>query len=175
MSSTRAGLALAGALALTCTGAACSSTATGDAQPAAAPSSTPADSTDSLAGTDPCALLTDPEAARLGFREPPEPFGDLGCDWNTGEWGFVVTVDLGYGLAELDRADFTVEPAPVRIGSHRAERGVPGDGSSCTVWIPVSDSSLVSVDASNGAGVRDPGLACERATDVAELVEPKLP
>ncbi|MQA09651.1 MAG: DUF3558 domain-containing protein [Pseudonocardiaceae bacterium] len=178
-----AALAVLGAVGLLA-GVACSASQEGAAAPAVDVSaSSSGDSspkgTDALEDIDACELLTEQEAQQVGFTEPGEPddvAGNPTCDWRiSGEWSVLVGVRANRGVDDLNLSQYDVEPDPITLGRHEAQRGATKERSGCAVWIRVGQSSSVSIGADNSGGVENPKLACERATKVAELVEPKLP
>ena len=139
---------------------------------------TPADHGGSpLDGMEPCELLSQTELDDLGIAGGEEAdFGDSpGCEWaKTGDFGILVGLNLDIGADEADLQGAT--PKPISVGSHdgfrvEAQGGFEG---SCAVLVVTSESSFVDISATaNGGG--DTSKACAKATDVAELIEPKLP
>lgn len=128
-----------------------------------------------LDGMEPCELLSDDERAELGVTEGEEAdFGDSpGCDWSSREeWGILIGLSLDVGADEANVDGAT--PVPVSVGSHEGYRVEEQNGfaGSCAVLVVTSESSFVDISSSGGADTEE---ACVRATDVARIVEPKLP
>lgn len=138
--------------------------------PAPAPSSAA-----SLAKLDPCALLSpqDRSSAGLTGQGKPKTIGEArACDWTVpSTFGLTVTLDETNGLANLDLSDG--KRTRKDVGSHQAVQ-VSGRRGTCAVLLDVGGAQSVQVDVSN-ANFADSELACSRASDVAGLVEPKLP
>lgn len=130
---------------------------------------------DSLANIDPCTLLSDEDKARLGLRKEEQDSigGARLCGWVAGTGSSVYGLGIGIrekqGLAEVRGADGP--PKPVSIGSHDAREARDTSGQTCLVAVGVTDSSRVDVSASGG----DVSQMCKTATELAKLVEPKLP
>lgn len=161
--------------------ASCSAKESGTPGPAAHETGSPDTSADHggspLDGVQPCELLSQAELDDLDIEGGEEAdFGDSpGCEWaKTGDFGILVGLNLDVGADEADLQGAT--PVPISVGSHdgfrvEAQGGFEG---SCAVLVVTSQSSFVDISATaNGGG--DTSKACAKATDVAELVEPKLP
>ena len=89
-------------------------------------------------------------------------------------FGILVGLSADIGADEADLQGAT--PVPISVGSHdgfrvEAQGGFEG---SCAVLVVTSESSFVDVSATANGGADTP-KACTKATDVAELIEPKLP
>ncbi|MGV9297682.1 DUF3558 family protein [Amycolatopsis sp. NPDC003676] len=140
--------------------------------PAPAP---PSSSAPSLAKLDPCTLLSpqDRSSAGLTGQGKPKTIGEArACDWTVpSTFGVTVTLDETNGLANLDLSDG--KRAKKDVGSHQAVQ-VSGSRGTCAVLLDVGGAQSVQVDVNN-ANFADSALACSRASDVAGLLEPKLP
>ncbi|MGW7537764.1 DUF3558 domain-containing protein [Amycolatopsis sp. NPDC054798] len=140
--------------------------------PAPAPPSSPAAS---LAKLDPCTLLSpqDRSSAGLTVLGKPKTIGEArACDWTVpSAFGVTVTLDETNGLANLDLSDG--KRTKKDVGSHQAVQ-VSGGRGTCAVLLDVGGGQSVQIDVNN-ANFADSALACSRASDVAGLVEPKLP
>ncbi|WP_326837193.1 DUF3558 family protein [Amycolatopsis rhabdoformis] len=147
----------------------------GGPQPSA-PGSSAAPTT--LAGLDPCALLSPSDRSSAGLTElgKPKTIGAArACDWTVpSTFGVTVTLDETAGLANLDVSRGT--RVKKKVGAHQALQVSDKKSASgtCAVLLGIGDSASVQVDVSN-ASFSDTTLACSRAATVAGLVEPKLP
>ncbi|MBB4682781.1 DUF3558 family protein [Amycolatopsis jiangsuensis] len=147
------------------------------AQPAAPASSAPASASAplSMAGLEPCELLSPQDRSAVGFTAlgKEKTIGEArACDWKVPSvYGVTVTLDETNGLDNLDVS--TGERTKKTVGAHQALQ-VSGRNGTCAVLLGVAGRASVQVDVSN-ANFADVPLACRRASSVAELVEPKLP
>ncbi|WP_116206841.1 DUF3558 family protein [Amycolatopsis circi] len=141
--------------------------------PAPAPSSSAPSA--SLAKLDPCTLLSpqDRSSAGLTGQGKPKTIGEArACDWTVpSTFGVTVTLDETNGLANLDLSDG--KRTKKDVGSHQAVQ-VSGRRGTCAVLLDVGGAQSVQIDVNN-ANFADSALACSRASDVAGLLEPKLP
>lgn len=166
---------------------ACSSDASGEATPeptssvsssAAAPSSE--SSTVSLADVDPCSLITRDELGKYGGQQLKGPMrknigSSVGCGFEKplkvdpvgtlivtagirAEQGIKDANDNGYGIQKTE-------------ADGRQFARIPGPGN-CTVAIEVAQSSRVDVYVGTS---RPTETACQIASEVADVVAPKLP
>lgn len=155
----------------------CTTTVTGTAQPVpgrftVAPA----------AATDPCALLTDDEAVRLGFGAPgtrkaarPESLIPPSCTWSTPDPNdfddslqAIYSTDLSIGryysaqpTGEEQFGGVTWEKHPSPIGDFI-----------CDLAVELSAKSFVALSSQN---VGDPSKACELAEKAAPIVARHLP
>ncbi|WP_020660652.1 DUF3558 family protein [Amycolatopsis benzoatilytica] len=142
-----------------------------------APSSAgpPPSSGASLAKLDPCTLLSpqDRSTAGLTVQGKPKTIGEArACDWTVpSTFGLTVTLDEVNGLANLDVSKG--KRTKKDVGSHQALQ-VSGRNGTCAVLLDVGGAASVQVDVNN-ASFADSALACSRASEVAGLLEPKLP
>jgi len=163
---------VAGGLVLALT--ACSSAEAGSPRPAD-PDVTSESGGPGLDQIEPCDLLTGDDLSRLGLSGGDDAdFGDSpGCDWSkSGDFGVLIGLSPDLGAEEANLSGAT--PEPITLGSHDALRVEEQGGAegSCAILIVVSDSSYVDVSATAGG---DTPKACDKANEVAELIEPKLP
>jgi len=128
----------------------------------------------SLAGVDPCALLTAADLTQLGLAgvqaDRATVAGRLACNWSKPGAGLGVYVDQNRGLADLNTNRATrVEDRTV--GSHQG-RLVEKPGGYCDIDIAVTEKSSVTVSMTT---LDNPPAACPAAESAAALVEPRLP
>ncbi|MFD2465852.1 DUF3558 domain-containing protein [Amycolatopsis silviterrae] len=146
--------------------------ADGAPTPAPPPSSS---SAPSLAKLDPCTLLSpqDRSSAGLTTQGKAKTIGEArACDWTVpSTFGLTITLDETNGLSNLDVSGG--KRTKKDVGSHEALQ-VSGRRGTCAVLLDVGGAQSVQVDVNN-ANFADSALACSRASDVAGLVEPKLP
>ncbi|WP_406634779.1 DUF3558 domain-containing protein [Amycolatopsis sp. WGS_07] len=139
------------------------------------PASPPSSSAPSLAKLDPCTLLSpqDRSSAGLTVQGKAKTIGEArACDWSVpSTFGLTITLDETNGLANLDVSDG--KRTKKEVGSHQALQ-VSGRRGTCAVLLDVGGGQSVQVDVTN-ANFADSALACSRASDVAGLLEPKLP
>jgi len=152
------------------------STTSGAATPTSA-----SGTTKGLANVDPCGLMTTAESGPLGISEPgvkDSLAGDPLCEWKqSGVFGVTLVLNLKEAVKDLNLQGQV--PAPISLPKHKAGKlgdapNVPADAGACSVLIEVSDSTSVSIEVSNN-GSRGTELACQRAEQVAKIVDPKLP
>jgi hypothetical protein len=145
----------------------------------AAPTSASASGNSELAALKPCDLLTSDEVGRLGL-EFPGAANDVGgadtCRWQvSGNGSASAGIRADQGIDDLNYdGDHTV---PTKIGKYPATRvEAPLNAKyMCHVVISTSESSTVQIIATVKATSTDTAAACERATQTAELIAPKLP
>lgn len=124
-------------------------------------------------GLNPCHLVADRDAARLGLDEgEKDSLVPRTCTWDLETPGDTVRVWMqdSIGLAALPD-----KGRSLRLGSHDAIRShgpTIGPLHSCQVAIGVTGTSRVDVVVNSGSGAR---LACSVATRTARLVETRLP
>ena len=151
----------------------------GTPEPASTPAAVTTPSGDdlnrALADLPPCELLTSDEVGRLGLVYPgvEDRSGDANvCSWRGGAKGQASAgIHPGRGLDGLGYRSEQVEPT--KIGKYEAARvEAPQNAeNACHVVIGTSASSSVQVIATGEATA----AACALATEVAELIAPKLP
>lgn len=171
-----AGLIAAGSLVAGCGAQAAPPAGEAPAPAAAQPSATLAG--DGLAALDPCRLLSTVDRSTAGLSSPGEnkTIGTgRACDWTEpGTFGLTVTLDDSTALSDLQVRRGTGKK--VTVGHHQAVKvsgGSAGDGT-CAVLLAAGVNASVQVDVTNSS-FSDTTLACQRATTVAKLIEPKLP
>lgn len=126
----------------------------------------------------PCDLLTEAEVTSLGIKSAGEAakVGTAeGCDWNeSGKGGLRVGIRTKSGLKDLNAGG---ESSETKVGKYDAIKVEAPDGAkgACTYLIGVSESSSVSIIGSLGLTSTDTAAACERASNAADLIAPKLP
>ncbi|WP_020674348.1 DUF3558 family protein [Amycolatopsis nigrescens] len=145
--------------------------------PPASSSPAPASPT-ALSSLRPCDLLStvDRSTAGLPALGEEKAIGQArACDWTApGTFGLTVTLDDKSGVTDLKvdkgtRKKVTIGERPAyKVADRQAKDGT------CAVLLGAGDSASVQVDVNN-ASFSDTDLACERATTVAKLIEPKLP
>lgn len=127
-----------------------------------------------LADVEPCELLDDSDLAALQLTpEGEKTSGTRGCDYRregpTLDESFAVGISLydDQGLDDLNAEN--IQPLP-NIGSHEAASFTELSGD-CGITIVVSENSRVDVGATGG----DVQLGCQLTTQLATVVERKLP
>lgn len=187
---TRSIIALAGlGLALVLTGCSEQGQPKPGASPTIGPTETGSPTTTStgnsaggLADLDPCTLLTDSDRVQVGITVAgvSDPVASSpGCKWLVSVQ-FAARIDFHpkRGLSEINYGNAT--PTPTTIGKHSGSKlpsGTNGggrDNGSCQVFIAVDDSSAVAVSISN-SGAKNTELACQRADQIAKIIDSKLP
>lgn len=146
-------------------------------QSAGAPSSSAAN--DPLAATDPCTLLDASVISQnqLSSGKSATGPGVRECRWDksadSSSAGYLVTIGIydHAGLDDLSTAGFIVSNNPV--GSHQGRLSKDTAGHTCDVSLGISKTSRVDIGGVDGAGNLD--AACVVATQIAPLVEQKLP
>lgn len=141
--------------------------------PTSPPTSTSEDSP--LADIDPCELLSDAERAQFGVAEgkPKRVVGSETCQWlKSGD--FVLGVGLKPDLAFKDADLRGATPTRVDVGRHEAYRveNAGGGKGGCEVFVITGELSFAQVGAESGV---DTARACEKATALAKIIDPKLP
>lgn len=126
-----------------------------------------------------CDLLSAEDAATLGpdleSEEQPEDGASSGCGWNTSldsKSPIEESVSLGIrvrphqGLSSL-RSKAGGEESSTTVGDREAKQISEGGGEACILGIAVGDGRVEIIM----VGER----SCAKATDVAQIIEPKLP
>ena len=176
--------AAAGGLVLLVTG--CSGTSPGSPLPATTSDVTQSTSSSSsadspLAEVKPCDLLTPAELAQFDITNPgkSKPVGgDPGCDWSkTGGFGLAIGYNTRQGVTQLNYSGKT--PTSVQIGRHSASQRPDGptprpNTGTCDVFVAISDTSSVQIVATLGAS-NDTTAACDKAVQVAKIIDSRLP
>jgi Protein of unknown function (DUF3558) len=131
----------------------------------------------SLAGRDPCALLSSAAQAQLGISggQRDDQGSARGCKWRLRgpeeTWIFGVDIRDSSGIKDLPKDGKNKDLSD--IGSHKAvQRTDPAIPGSCTVILGVTETSRVSNVVTAGVNQQK---ACELASQMARLVEPELP
>lgn len=147
-------------------------------QPAPSPAAGSSVAATGAAALRPCQLLSTVDRSEAGLGQPgvDKTIGrDQACDWTQpGVFGVTVTVDETAPLSDLKVPKG--KGAPLTVGTHQAIRvsdRVAADGT-CALLLAAGENASVQVDVTN-SGFSDTTLACDRATTVARLIEPKLP
>ncbi|WET81785.1 DUF3558 family protein [Amycolatopsis sp. QT-25] len=161
---------------------ACGQGAAGQAKvPAAADGAGPAPSSSAAApdrGVDPCALLGPQDRSTAGINVlgvAKEIDGARACDWTVpATFGVTITVDERNGLTDLEVARKTATKTEVGGRAALKVADVKAADGTCAVLLGLGERASVQIDVSN-TNFTDTPLACERAVEVAELAEPKLP
>lgn len=146
-------------------------------------SATPTSSSGSASGLEalaakPCDLLTEAEVTGLGLKHPGEAakVGTAeGCDWNvSGKGGLRVGIRTDSGVKDLN---LNGKLSETKVGKYAVTKVEAPDGatSMCTYVIAVSESSSVSIIGNIGLVSDDTAAACQRASQAADLIAPKLP
>lgn len=168
---TRVSTALGSLVACTAlTVAACASSEAGS--PRAASGSAPS----GLAELDPCSLLSDSDRTGLGLSagDRGRADGSKVCDWSKrGDWGVAVVLhaDTGFQDANLQGSVAT----SVHIGKHPAHQVEDlGGGRGCVLFLEISPTSLAQIS-TTVRDMYDTAKACGKATQVAQIIDPKLP
>jgi hypothetical protein len=129
----------------------------------------------SLGSVDPCGLLEAADVAAFGANPGRRRGGSSApsCDWTVpgGKGGFSVDIhpDRNVDQIVVRRGRLTDQVVGTRQGKRLEEDDGPG---ACMVSIPITDTSRVDFQ---GTANTNTAKACEYATRVAELIEPKLP
>lgn len=168
--------------------AACGTATVGSPQPASTipRTSTPLPSTsastsenEALAALNPCDLLTRADVGQLGLKYPGEAQevgGANTCHWLQGaDGGAAAGIRADEGIDDLNYEGDKV--TPIHVGKYTATLvEAPLNAKyMCHVVISVSESSTVQIIGTVKANSTDTAAACSRATQVAELIAPKLP
>lgn len=187
----RYGLVPGAVLAVLCL-AACSAQESGNPTPAAGASSTAANTTanssqsggsSALTSVKACSLVSDQEVARFKIQGPgradaePAAGATSTCSWigrsaNDSSTSFGVLVRAKQGLADVNTAGGTATNG--KVNGRPAVQFASNIGAKCTVALGVTAKSRVDISYVIGAG-SDPTEACQSASDIATIVEPKLP
>lgn len=133
--------------------------------------STSSGGTGSLPVDQPCTLLSSADLTQLGVSSPgsTDSIGTAhACELDTAADHIIIAIRTNVGLSQFQASGGTIQD--ITIGSHAAKQVVDNTGS-CVIGIGVNDSSRVDVTAT-GDGTTNP---CPIATDVANLVAPRLP
>nr|WP_225955325.1 DUF3558 family protein [Kibdelosporangium phytohabitans] len=128
-----------------------------------------------LKDLDPCSLLgaaeTSTFAVGAGKPEEAEPGKRTSCLWNstqTGEYSIQVALYETAGLKDV-YATGGIKEIP-NVGKRKAVQSIYG--TSCAISLAVTETSRVDAAVASG---NDSSRACQIATQVAQIVEPKLP
>lgn len=131
----------------------------------------------SLAEVDPCELLSSSDRAQLDVEDgdSDEVAGARLCHWKkSGEFAISVALhdDLGFRDANMRGAT----PVPIDVGKHEAYKveNLGGGDGHCNVFLVVSESSFALVGGTTSAA-HDTPRACSLTTQLAQIVDPKLP
>lgn len=111
---------------------------------------------------------------KLEPGRPSRVVGSEGCEWESAEWGLSIGLQTQFAFKDANLRG--ARPIPVDIGrheAHRVENAGGGDGG-CEIFIVTGESSFVQVTAATLSASNTP-FACDRATAVAKVVDPKLP
>ncbi|EHK86676.1 DUF3558 family protein [Saccharomonospora azurea] len=149
-----------------------------DAGTAAVPTASPTSTAEEL-GLDPCALLGAQQRSSAGLSGPGEHTtvaGSQACDYvQPGAFGVTVTVDERADLPSV--RERVPHAEDVQVGELAAVRVADPDldDGTCSLTVSVErpGARTVHVDVTM-ADFQDTDEACERATTVAELIEPEL-
>ncbi|HJQ48843.1 MAG TPA: DUF3558 family protein [Amycolatopsis sp.] len=164
-----AGLVLAVGSVLAGCGAQAASDGPAATEPTVSPSAAPSTV---LAALRPCALLSPSDRSTAGLTSlgKDKTIGTArACDWTeTGTFGLTITLDDTAALADLN----TAGGKPVTVGRHHGVR--VGSTGGCGVLLAAGDRATAQVDVTN-ASFTGSAAACDKATTVAGLIEPKLP
>ncbi|WP_246244802.1 DUF3558 family protein [Amycolatopsis pithecellobii] len=170
--------------------AACSSPRTESPSPIGGPSSASTVTSESrptgggqLASVNACDLLTDQEAAQFNARGPgrSDSAGATGAtsacqrsgrSADDSSTSFTVSVRAEQGLADVNADGGTLTSGSV---NNRPATQVTGSvGATCLISLGVTKTSRVDISFVIGAGT-EPTEACRTASQIANIVEPKLP
>lgn len=181
MSRYRVGIILVGVGALALAG--CSSSTGGDATFATtttAPTSTASQIAQQLQSLDPCSVLSFSDANKLHLvkkgRDDNASANSRGCGWDTdanvvgatNEWGFTFSILLDNSATDVNTQGVTVKQVST---NGRSGLQLDGHDGTCVVTMAITNTSAAMVTTSS----TNQSQACSYATDVAALVEPKLP
>ena len=140
----------------------------------AGPTSTSAAS-DPLAALDPCALLSQTDAAQLGFTgaaRRDDLAGLLRCVWASPGQSVRVVLNPARGIADTNTGSAT-KVEPTTVGRHAGQRVEESSGPGyCEFDLVVSATSHASVAA---IILNKTPEACALAQQAVTIVEPKLP
>jgi hypothetical protein len=132
-----------------------------------------------LASMKPCDLLTESEATSIGLSYPGED-ADIGtadgCDWReSGNGGLSASIRTNAGVKDLDFKGDKI--SDIKVGKFTATKveAPGGDKAACTVLIPVTESSSVSIQSNLKLSSTDTAAACARAAKAADKIAAKLP
>jgi hypothetical protein len=125
----------------------------------------------------PCELLSSPDRSSLGVSSVGAPSSvgrSHACDWEVpDEFGITVTIE---NQASSSSRATTSDGRSFSLGGHQA-RQISDRQSAGVCAIVLSGAKTdfaVHIDVNN-ANFHDSSVACQRATRVAKLIEPKLP
>jgi len=174
-------IAIASVLGIALLTAACTGTA-GDPKPTPTtggdtPTSSP--SASGLEALKPCDLLAESDATTLGLSAPGNAVqvaSSDGCEWRaaSGGGGVRAGIRAKAGVKELNLNGDKL--SPTRVGKFDATKVEAADGAKnlCAIAISVTDSSSVLIIANLSLSSSDTAAACERASNAADLIAPKL-
>jgi hypothetical protein len=128
-------------------------------------------STDGLAATDACTLLSTNDASGLGLPSTGtknNAGAKSGCEWDGSDFVATILIRTDVGLAGVvtDGAAVT----STKVGSHEAKELIYTGSTGCMYVIGVTDSMRVDVQA-----VSSSNNGCQQAQTMAQIVEAKLP
>ncbi|WP_156754059.1 DUF3558 domain-containing protein [Actinokineospora pegani] len=134
-----------------------------------------------LVALDPCELITPEVHAEFGvdsdanFQEFPS---SRSCKWNGTPPGMTGRFAFGYAIFAKLGVDEVVsrnEKKEITINGRRAVTSIRGAGDVYAISLEVTPTARLDVQFNGGAGRNPVEQMWERATRLAELVEPKLP
>lgn len=132
---------------------------------------------------DACDLLTDQEATQFKADGPgsPDSSGTTGAtsacqrsgrSANDSSTSFTVSVRAQQGLSDINASGGTLTTGS--LNGRPAAQFVSNIGAKCLVALGVTKTSRVDITFVIGAGT-EPTEACQTASNIANIVEPKLP
>lgn len=123
---------------------------------------------------DPCALLSAAEVQQLGASrgEREDVTAARRCNW-TVSGSHTFDIAIFENKSAKDAASAKGRQSEVTIGHHRAQRVEEGEGNPGLCDITFAITATSSVSAGSSAGTKT-AKACDVATQVANLIEPKL-
>ncbi|WP_424189621.1 DUF3558 domain-containing protein [Actinokineospora sp. G85] len=134
-----------------------------------------------LAALDPCDLITPEVRTEFGidtdanYKEFPS---SRTCNWNGTPPGTTERVAISYGIfAELglDKIAARNDKKEITVNGRRAISSIGGAGNIYAISLEVTPTSRVDILFSGGGSQTPVEQMWERATRLAELVEPKIP
>ncbi|HVW39769.1 MAG TPA: DUF3558 domain-containing protein [Amycolatopsis sp.] len=158
-------------------------TGANSSSPTAAPSSAQSGGSNELASVEACSLFTDQEAAKFKIEGPgkadnePASGATSTCGWtgrsaNDSSTSFGVLVRATQGLADVNKANGTATDG--NVNGRPAVQFTSNVGAKCLIALGVTAQSRVDISYVIGAG-QDSTEACQSASDIASVVEPRLP
>ncbi|GAA5171163.1 DUF3558 family protein [Amycolatopsis dongchuanensis] len=157
-----------------------SSTAT--ASQSASPSSDTAEADSTLAAVQPCTLLTSQDIVQFkgqgpGKAEDTQTSGATSaCGWlgrsaDDRSVSFGILIRAAQGVDELQPIGGAIRNGTV---NSRTARQLASNDGGCTLTLKVGERSRVDISVVVGGQV-DPTEACQIASNIANIIEPKLP